>query len=432
MSGVEVFKEFLKNVRMAELPLVLLRPREISEDISYSGDYDFFIDSSYNDKLLKIMFDLAVQRAFSFSISRVKHGKVDITIYDKTQNRMIALEIWNILSLKDPAKKTLRYITSDRLKNHIIKQDDGSFALSLDVEALYYLSHLATGGKKLQTPLVKERIEYYKSVLKDTTYIEYFENLKENKDIKPIAHKANMELVKKGLLFLKTNSAENFKEILLKGASTSKRMQRKLFKLFNMVAIMGPDGVGKTTLIKTTVDAFKGKTKLFKFKKTFRNSPIYKLSMPFLKRKTAKNFKNMSIGKSEVDDIYGGFVILNAFVMYQLRLLRSFITKETTFIDRYFYEYLMEDTRFFDKKAKLRKNWKLLSCFVPRPHVVIQLDAPEDVILKRKDELDEDGIVAFRKLVFETVSYKPPLKYLYINTTIPLERCRDILLDVVK
>jgi len=40
--------------------------------------------------------------------------------------------------------------------------------------------------------------------------------------------------------------------------------------------------------------------------------------------------------------------------------------------------------------------------------------------------------VAFRKLVFETVSYKPPLKYLYINTTIPLERCRDILLDVVK
>ena len=93
MSGVEVFKEFLKNVRMAELPLVLLRPREISEDISYSGDYDFFIDSTYNDKLLKIMFDLAVQRAFSFSISRVKHGKVDITIYDKTQNRMIALEI---------------------------------------------------------------------------------------------------------------------------------------------------------------------------------------------------------------------------------------------------------------------------------------------------------------------------------------------------
>ena len=432
MSGVEVFKEFLKNVHMANLPLVLLRPREISEDISYSGDYDFFIDPSYNDKLLKIMFDVAVKSSTSFSITRVKHGKVDITIYDKDEDKKVALEIWNILSVKDPKKKTLRYITPERLKPFILKQDNGSFSLALDIEALYYLSHLATGGKKLQTPLVQERIAYYKTKLKITKYIEYFESLKDNKDIKTVAHMANMELIEKGLLCLKTDKKELFKESLLKGASTSKRMQRKLFKLFNMVAIMGPDGVGKTTLIKESVDSFKGRTKLFKFKKTFRNSPVYKLTMPFLKKKTANRFKTMSIGKSEVDDIYGGFVILNAFVMYQLRLLRSFITKETTFIDRYFYEYLMEDTRFFDKKAKLRKNWKMLSCFIPRPHVAIQLDAPQDVILKRKNELDEDGIVAFRDLVFQTITYKPPLKYLYINTTMPLDRCRDILLDVVE
>jgi len=432
MSGVEVFKEFLKNVYIANLPLILLRPREICEDMSYSGNYDFFIDPSYNDKLLKIMFDLAVKNSISFSIIRVKYSKVDIAIYDKDEDKKISLEIWNILSVKDPKKKTLRYITPERLKSFIFKQDDGSFSLALDIEALYYLSYLATGGKKLQTPLVQERIADYSTKLKTKKYIEYFDSLKDNKDIKIVAHIANMELVEKGLLFLKTDKKELFKESLLKGASISKRIQRKLFKLFNMVAIMGPDGVGKTTLIKKSVDSFKGRTKLFQFKKTFRNSPLYKLTMPFLKQKIANRFKTMNIGKSEVDDIYGGFVILNAFVMYQLRLIRSFITKETTFIDRYFYEYLMEDTRFFDKKAKLRKNWKMLSCFIPRPHVVIQLDAPQDVILKRKNELDEDGIIAFRNLIFQTLSYKPPLKYLYINTTMPLDRCRDVLLDVME
>jgi len=209
MSGVEIFKKFLQKVKEVNLPLVLLRPREISESISYSGDYDFFIDPKYNDRLLKIMFDLAVDSATSFSITRAKHGKVDITIYDKDEDKKIALEIWNILSVKDPKKKTLRYITPERLKPYILKQDDGGFALSLEVEALYYLSHLATGGKKLQTPLVKERVEYYKGKLKDTKYAEYFESLNENADIKTVAHKANMEMVEKGLLSLKTDTKLN-------------------------------------------------------------------------------------------------------------------------------------------------------------------------------------------------------------------------------
>ena len=428
MSGVEVFKEFLRNVYKESLPLILLRPRDISEDISYSGDYDFFIDAKYNDKLLKIMFDLAVDNSISFMVTRAKHGKIDITIYDKYEDKKIALEIWNILSVKDPKKKTLRYITSHRLEQYITKED-GRFALSLEIEALYYLSHLATGGKKLQTPLVQERIKHYKNILNNAKYIQYFEDLKENSDIKKVAHMANMELVEKGLLFLKTDTKEMLKEIVLKTASTSKRMQRKLFKLFNMVAVMGPDGVGKTTIIKESIKEVKGKTKLFKFKKTFRVSPIYQLSIPFLKKKVSRKYKEMSIGKSEVDDIYGAFVIFNAFMMYPLRLLRSFLTKETTFIDRYFNEYLMENTRFSHDKARLRKNWKFLAHFTPRPHMIIQLDAPCSVILERKDELDKEAIIAFRNYIFETVLNKPPLKYVYINTNTPLQRCKTILLD---
>jgi len=50
-SAVEVFKLFLENVKSADVPLILLRPREISETISYTGDYDFFISPRFNNSV---------------------------------------------------------------------------------------------------------------------------------------------------------------------------------------------------------------------------------------------------------------------------------------------------------------------------------------------------------------------------------------------
>ena len=147
MSAVDCFKFFLKSVSLSSLPLVLLRPREISEEVSYSGDYDFFIESQYNEKLLEIIFQVSVELNFAFSVSRVKHGKLDITIYDREKNQQIALEIWNILSVKDPYKKTLRYILGERVKEYIFF-DGEKYVLDKDIEALYYLSHLYTGGEK--------------------------------------------------------------------------------------------------------------------------------------------------------------------------------------------------------------------------------------------------------------------------------------------
>ena len=272
-SAVKVFKLFLKNVKIASLPLILLRPREISEMISYSGDYDFFIPPEFNDALLSIIFDTAVATRSSFSVTRTKHGKVDITLYSRSDNRSIALEIWNILSVKDPLKKTLRYIRPEKLKFHIVEKEAGEFSFSLDVEALYYLSHLYTGGKKLTTPLVNERIEYYLDVLEDTSseYSNLFYDLKHKKaEIKTVAHEANMALVGKGLLPLCSETDEVFREVLLKMASTWNRTRRKLFSHIRLIPVMGPDGVGKTTLIESVIKHSKSNIGFFRFKKTVK------------------------------------------------------------------------------------------------------------------------------------------------------------------
>ncbi len=433
-SAVKVFKVFLKRVQEVNLPLILLRPREISETISYTGDYDFFIPPEFNDSLLSVMFNISVATNSSFTITRTKHGKVDITLYSRSDNQSISLEIWNILSVKDPFKKKLRYILPEKLTSHIIEKEAGAFSLSLDVEALFYLSHLYTGGKKLTTPLVCERIDYYANALKDANseYSILFYDLQEKKtDIKTVAHRANMELVSKKILPLKNDKNEMFTEMKLKAASTWNRTKRKLLSRIRLVPVMGPDGVGKTSLIEDTIKHSSKKIVFFRFKKTFRTSPLYRLFFPILKNKLRKEMGiKTHIKKTEVDYRYGNFVIFNAFLFYPFRLIRNIFSRQFVFVDRYFYEYLLKNIKIKSRKPTLRSDWKFWLAFTSRAYMVIHLDAPTETILQRKAELDEESIEAYREYLFKIYLKKPFMVYNYINTDLPLEQCRNLLLDI--
>lgn len=64
--------------------------------------------------------------------------------------------------------------------------------------------------------------------------------------------------------------------------------------------------------------------------------------------------------------------------------------------------------------------------------MVIHLDAPTEIILQRKAELEEEGIQAYREYLFQTLLEKPFPIYNYINTDLPQEQCRDLLLSMCK
>lgn len=436
ISAVEVFKILLNNIQEAQVPLILLRPREISESISYTGDYDFFMSPKFNDTLLKIVLDTAVSTSSSFIVTRAKHGKMDVTLLNSEDGESIALEIWNILSVKDPLKKTLRYIYPHKLSQYINSDDKGKLSLSLEIEALYYLSHLHTGRKKITTPLVKERILYYREVLQNSNsqYSVFFDDLIQEKlKFKEVAHKANMILVEKGLLDLKTDFSANIKEILIKASSTLMRIKQTLFSKIRLIPVIGPDGVGKTTIIEEVQKSVQKDIGVFKFKKTFRVSPIYKIFFPLLRYMFKKELNTKKqIGKSEVDDRYGNFVIFNAILLFPLRLIKNLFSRQFVFVDRYFHEHLMINARNKSKKSALRSDWKFWLALIPRTYMIVQLDAPTKVILQRKNELDEDSIDAYRSYLFQTFLEKPFIVYCYINTNIAPEKCRNLLIKVCK
>jgi thymidylate kinase len=433
-TAVKVFKLLLDRVQEKGIPLISLRPKEISEEMAYSGDYDFFLSSDSMDELFRIVFEIATETKSSFTINRYKHGKAVIVLHNQADNRSIFLELWNLLSVKDPYNKTLRYILPQSLHPYIVKSDDGSYSFTIEIEALYYLSHLYTNGKKLSTELVRYRVEYYRDVLeeKKSPYADFYKALLSGeRDMKAVAHDANMELVRYKVLATKNNFSALSDEILLKMESSWRRIKRKLLQSLQSAPVVGPDGVGKTTLIEAIMNKSTSKIGFYRFKKLFRTSPIYRLCFPLLRKSLENELKwDRDVGKSEVDDRYGAFVIFNALALYPFRLIKNKLMNRFMFIDRYFHDYLLTNVRLPVGKAGLRADWKRLLAWIPESYWLIHLDASAEVIHERKTELNAEGIAAYRYGIFEMYLEKPFMVYSYIYTETPTEQCCDLLMAI--
>lgn len=434
VTAVDTFQQLLERVRERQLPLISLRPKEISEAAAYEGDYDLFLPPQYMDELFRIVFDLAVEKHSSFTINRYKHGKAVIVLHNRADNRSIFLEIWNMLSVKEPHNQTIRYIFPDQLESHILPTKSGEFAFSLEVEALYYLSHLFTGGKKLTTELVRYRVSYYQEVLRKegSKYAQWYDDLAEGKsDIKSAAHLANMELVGMGILFSKKNIGAVMAELTTKIAASRSRFKRQWLRALKIIPVVGPDGVGKTSLIETLIQKSSVKAGYFRFKKLFRSSPFYRLVFPLFQRSLSNEFGGkVSIGKSEVDDRYASVVFSNALMMYPFRIISNFLSGRLMFSDRYFHDYLLTNIRLRGAKAGLRTEWKKWLCRIPQQYWFIHLDASTEVILSRKTELNEEGVSSYRYDIFTAYLEKPFMIYSYVNTESTPEHCADLLMEI--
>jgi len=191
--------------------------------------------------------------------------------------------------------------------------------------------------------------------------------------------------------------------------------------------VIGPDGVGKTTLLTQVMDFLDEKTLYKRFKKIVRRSVIYNILYPinkfFLTKKLGKKPE-----KDQHDDIHFFLIICAGLGYYPYLIFQALFKHKLVFLDRFFYDYLLEDISFREKNTHLRKNWKFLLKFIPMVYWCIHLDADAKIILERKNELSTDDIDKYRKLNFQLYMQKPSIVYTYINTGLELEQCKNILL----
>lgn len=422
------FKQLLDTLAQKKIVMASLRYKPLEERVAFSGDYDFITSEENVDAILEVLFALATASRFNFVINRVKYGKIVVSLFGTSDARPIILEIWTYLEVR--FEKTLGYLFWEDIEPHIIYREGMGYTLSLEFEALYYISHLKTKNKDLTLPLIRERLDYYSEVLKDgySEYRQWYQALAADSSLRnEIGTKANSALVEKGILYTARDREKAGMAKRLRLRISLHRIYSQWLRRMKITPVVGPDGVGKTSIIEALKKRSRSKIKYYRFKNLFRHNLLYQLSFPFLNRKLEK-----AVAKNQFDDIYGAWLVTIASLRFPLLALIALLGKRFFFSDRFFHDLILKDTRFPEKKAVLRGNWKALLKKTPRTFWFLHLDAPTEVVLSRKQELNGDAVDCYRSEVFRMYLEKPSRIYSYINTANPIETCGDVLMKTAR
>src|SRR5438034_851035 len=151
-----------------------------------------------------------------------------------------------------------------------------------------------------------------------------------------------------------------------------------------LVAVLGPDGAGKSTLIESIGQQLDG---VFRSRHVFHWRP--KLLFPDRSGPVSNPHERSRFGMprslahlaGHLSDYHLGFA---------LRIWPLLAHSGLVLFDRYFYDLAADPKRYrYGGPARLPE---ILSKLVPRPGLMLVLDAPEETLLKRKRETTADEI----------------------------------------
>jgi thymidylate kinase len=155
------------------------------------------------------------------------------------------------------------------------------------------------------------------------------------------------------------------------------------------VAVLGPDGVGKSTLIAGITDTFS---------KVLRSNRNYHWRPGFLdgKKRPAEiaDPHGQPTRGTLVSMLYLTFFFVDYWLGYFFDIRPRIARLSFVMFDRYFHDVLVDPKRYRYGGPKWYSN--LLSRWVPEPDIVIRLDADEELIFSRKPELLTEEIRRLR------------------------------------
>jgi thymidylate kinase len=413
---IELIKTIFSKFSSRKHPLIFIRPKLIKEPDIYYGDFDLLIAHDDIEHFFYILHQACSQTRHSFTIKRHRLDKLEVTLFSQENNQSVQIDIWTELDIKDPQFAKGSYISiTDLLDNGYIEFDEQDNAcLTDDFAATYYLSHLLSKNKSVTSPEVRKRLSYYLSLpCVQPETLAWLSN--------PTPE--TLHLANKKLQHLKLISYSLSHRIV----KSWFRLKQDIRKKRKFISIVGPDGVGKTTVIETLTDSLNGK--YYRFKKMFRKSMVYLVLYKMTKKHLNKQ-AGYSLAKNQYDDRQYNKLFWIALFNGYLRGL-SLNLGRIKLIDRYYPDLLVTGTRFLNETVKQHPQATKRIQLCPTPLAYIQLDAPTEMILARKDELSAEAINHLRDDYFTIgLQLESPL-FVYINNRHSLEATK-ILLNQLK
>lgn len=293
---------------------------------------------------------------------------------------------------------------SDGNKHHMIKPDvcsDYYREGTLFLEANYLLTNRLFNPKGFYQLAPDREFIYYllKKIDKGNISKEQFDHMSKQWEQDPVACQMAMktffseENQKFIINFIESNDVDGFRSNLklLKNdlhqslkfslKDFSLKTENRIYRIFRptglVVAFMGPDGSGKTTIIngvkKDITEAFRQNKQFHLFPKESNNDA------PNIDPHAMKERGFMG---SLLKLVY--FLVLYV-IGYWSKVFPLKVRSTFVIFDRYFHDLLVDPKRYRHGTSKVWLH--IIGFFIPKPDLWILLNAPADVIQKRKSEV---------------------------------------------
>jgi hypothetical protein len=394
----------------------LLRETALGTAAVDAGDVDLLGGRGDVDALLVQLDDLCRELDLNLLVERTGPRKTRVSLYSGDLLHALHLDLWTDLWQLADGRRSLRWQDVVPLCRSV----DGGFArMPLRLEVAVYLEHLRAKRKNLSSAGVRTRLDDYAAALAGggTEQDGLGEALASVAAAPPGALPEELLARASGILEQELGRRHRWR-------TPWRRLEDALRRGWarrsvpppgvRAVVLVGPDGIGKSTVGKALVAAGVGWHEYVLGKSLYRRSLLFR-TLYRLNRITGSRFT-----QERIDEALPVLAYLAAVVRLRRRLVAS--GGRGLVIDRFLADFLYVG-RKADRAHFSRWAWLASVLYVSLP--VVHLTAPHPVLSMRKQEISATGLTRFDREMTRFYARRPWVRYLrFTNAGSPEEAIR--------
>jgi thymidylate kinase len=370
---------------------VELRSRARDEETAYSGDYDYLMDPSRFEEIVRLVFRVCVEHGVSFQVQQRAAFKRRIILFG-SDRRTIMFEFWPHAELTtDTHARGWAFLTHQRFSEAC------EAGLKEETLALLYVCHLFFKNKDLSSAQNQWRLEDFASrmsciVEAGGEHASFAAEIRllltgiiQEKFTLSEANGMALNLLAKNNIQVEGCGAAKWSQLCAKAKGPFRGWGGRV------VPCVGPDGSGKTYFITTVMDWVNEHSlnaESTRFKRLFRKNKIYAY--------ISKRYRTpRDLPKNIADERLAPLLYWVALPAYWWGILKS-LNKKAVFMDRFFLEFMVRGYRENEGQGiRQISGYSLLCRMIPEPRRMIVLTADDELISSRKADLSSEAIQDF-------------------------------------